>query len=223
MKFNPSVLALVQRCLKAALLSEPEARAVSAFLEPAGPWADVLESAESIHVHIKVDETCAIALLTIRQDSPTVDYAEPGFIKLRFPDGARLICSTVPVSQDELIETSTTRQPRPYLDHIGIDMRDETPRTRNIFDGIPAIAERLGCAHVPQGGDDTPVRCCHAKVKAKHWVYPAVCCGDVSIPLEFAFGELLIHSAERGCDLRPMDPRKAALFDVPIPACCEVS
>ena len=43
-------------------------------------------------------------------------------------------------TQDDLRETCATRRARPFLDHIGIDLRDASASSRQLFDDVPAIA-----------------------------------------------------------------------------------
>ncbi len=92
------------------------------------------------------------------------------------------------------------------LDHKGIDLRHGSPVVRSLFDSVPAVATDRGWRHVGQGGGGTLVYCCHTEVEEKHWVYPVLDDARQSRPIEFAFGELVIHDAKMGCDLRPIDP-----------------
>jgi hypothetical protein len=105
------------------------------------------------------------------------------------------------------------------VDHLGIDLRAETPQVRAVFAGIPGLAAGPGWGLVSQGGPDRKVYCCHVEVKEKHWVYPPEGERGSGIPFEFAYGELKIGEVSGGCDLRPMDPAKAAALGAPIPCC----
>jgi hypothetical protein len=96
------------------------------------------------------------------------------------------------------------------MDHIGIDLRQVTRETRQLFDAIPSEALGRGWGHVSQGSEERSVFCCHVEVGRKHWIYPEdkyTAQGTRAMPLEFALGELKINDISSGCDLRPSDPR----------------
>ncbi|MCW5560186.1 MAG: hypothetical protein KIT22_20400, partial [Verrucomicrobiae bacterium] len=129
-----------------------------------------------------------------------------GYENYRFPDGVNAIFSSIPVAQDNLAETPENRRPRPHLDHLGIDLRQEQEPVKAGFDAVPERAGDLGWGHIPQGGKGRPVYCCHIEVAEKHWVYPPEGAGHAGIPLEFAFGHLKTNAFKAGCDLRPSSP-----------------
>jgi hypothetical protein len=141
------------------------------------------------------------------------------------PDNAFELAETVhlhiKVSQDELLETEANRRPHPFLDHIGIDLRDETDAVRQTFDALPEAAGTLSWAHASQGGVDRAVYCCHVEVAEKHWLYPPDESADegqhTGIPLEFAYGTLKLNPDKMGCDLRPAHPEK---IDPASISCC---
>ncbi|RYG38061.1 hypothetical protein EON81_04795 [bacterium] len=137
------------------------------------------------------------------------------------PGAVNAIFSHIKVSQDELLETEANRRPRPFLDHIGIDLRDEVEPVREAFDSLPNAAAELQWNHAAQGGPDKPVYCCHVEVAEKHWLYPPDEDGHPGIPLEFAYGELKVNPDKSGCDLRPADPSK--VDPASIPSCCGTS
>ena len=126
-----------------------------------------------------------------------------------------MIFSSINVAVEDLI-TEALKTPRPFLDHLGIDLRSTEPAVVRIFDAIPGIAKHLEWAHVLQGGDGQPVYCCHTEVSGKHWLFPRG--GGGSRPIEVASGPLRIHGAKMGCDLRPLDPGHPIASKVP--ACC---
>jgi hypothetical protein len=108
--------------------------------------------------------------------------------------------------------------PRPFLDDIGIDLREETVTLRSAFDAFPVVADVEKIPHASQGGPGKPVHCGHVEVAEKHWLYPPDVEGHPGIPLEFAYGPLKVNPDTSGCDLRPADPTKAD--SKPLPVCC---
>ncbi|MGC4092955.1 MAG: hypothetical protein QM756_34730 [Polyangiaceae bacterium] len=102
-----------------------------------------------------------------------------------------------------LTAEQATPRARPFLDHVGVDLRRESGRVLSAFDDVPALARRAGWFRKAQGGLGRAVHCCHSQVAQKHWVYPGFESGRWTLPVEFAYGAL-VHSAEAGgCDLRP--------------------
>lgn len=177
--------------------------------------------AETIHLHIKVDDTHDLPLNDLFAAGASLDHQKDGFVKYRMPGGVNAIFSHIKVSQDELLETEATRRPRPFLDHIGIDLRDEIEPVREALDALPVAAAELQWQVASQGGPDKPVYCCHVEVAEKHWLYPPDEDGHPGIPLEFAYGELKVNPDKSGCDLRPADPSK--VDPASIPSCCGTS
>jgi hypothetical protein len=130
----------------------------------------------------------------------SIENERPGYVKVACGGGVNVIVSSIDVADEDRL---TPRAPRPRLDHVGIDLRAITPASRALFDGAPARARSLGWGHVPQGGPDAPVRCCHGSVAEKHWLFPRG--GAFDRPLELALGPLVLAEGQ-GDDLRPMDP-----------------
>lgn len=192
------------------LVNQREVDTVLAIFEPCFAFAEALDAADSIHVHVKVDDVAAAPHTALCAGGGLVDNGKPGYIKYNFPGGINIILSSIDVSEDDLAETPCERRPRPFVDHIGIDLRRDTDDVAARFNLVPDKAGSLGWSTVPQGGPDRPVYCCHVEVGRKHWVYPAGDkCGD-GIPLEFALGELKVNAESSGCDLRPTRPGTAA-------------
>jgi alkylhydroperoxidase/carboxymuconolactone decarboxylase family protein len=175
-----------------------------------------VELAETLHLHIKVDDTHTLPINQFFDAGARLDHQKDGFVKFRFPGAVNAIFSHIKVSQDELLETEANRRPRPFLDHIGIDLRDETAEVRQIFDSLPAAAQTLDWALASQGGPDRPVYCCHVEVAEKHWLYPPDEGQRSGVPLEFAYGALKVYPDKMGCDLRPANPEKID----PASICC---
>lgn len=201
-RFNTSLAALVQ----CRLITELERGTVAALVEPASPFVDAIALAETVHVHVKVDDTMALPVNDFFDAGARLDHQKDGFVKFRFPGGLNAIFSHIKVSEDELVETPATRRARPFLDHIGVDLRDETAPVRAVFDALPAQAQRLAWKHAGQGGGGTPVYCCHVEVAEKHWLYPTADADCAGIPIEFAYGALKVNPGKSGCDLRPAEP-----------------
>jgi hypothetical protein len=94
----------------------------------------------------------------------------------------------------------------PFVDHIGIDLREESDIVRAGFKKLSNRADELGWGHIAQGGKGRPVYCCHIEVAEKRWIYPPPRPNGSGIPLEFAFGPLKMNDFKAGCDLRPSMP-----------------
>ncbi len=187
------------------LVTAPEAAEVLAMLDPAFPFADAVAAAASIHLHVKVADTDALPHDTIMARGTEPTSCTQGYVKYPFPGGINIIFSSIPISEDDMLADATAPT-SPVMDHKGIDLRASTAEMRSIFDAVPSITADRGWRHRPQGGGDTPVYCCHTEVLGKHWVYPNPDAAGQSRPIEFAIGELVLHDAKMGCDLRPMDP-----------------
>ncbi|MDQ6685358.1 MAG: hypothetical protein M3Z16_09530, partial [Pseudomonadota bacterium] len=164
--------------------------------------------AETVHLHIKVDDTEALPRAQLAAAGAELDHAKPGFVKFRLPGAVNAIFSHIRVAQDDLADASVPGRSRPFLDHIGIDLRDESAAVRQVFAQLPAKAATLGWSVASQGGAQ-PVYCCHVEVAAKRWLYPPALEGAARVPLEFAYGALKVDPEKSGCDLRPADPSTA--------------
>lgn len=198
------------------LLSEGEKTEALAFFRPDFPFAEAFALADSIHLHIKVDDTAAMPHEKILAHGGRPENSKHGYVKYAFEGGVNMIFSSINVAQDDLV-ASLPKRAKPVLDHIGVDLRRENEDVRRVFDQINAEAARLGWSHASQGAPGKPVYCCHIEVAAKHWVYPHGCSRHFS-PIEFAFGPLKINPNQAGCDLRPMDPSNPEADRAP--SCC---
>jgi alkylhydroperoxidase/carboxymuconolactone decarboxylase family protein len=199
------------------LVSADESRAVLSVLAGAFPFVDVLRAAESIHVHGRVDDVSAMPHARILEGGGVVENQRDGYVKYAFPGGTNMIYSSIDIAQDDLLGERAGLPPRPFVDHVGVDLRRETPEMRALFDAVPARARDLGWRHVPQGDDGKAVYCCHTSVRLKHWVYPDDR-ASFRRPIEFAYGALTIHAGKMGCDLRPIDPAHPRAAEVV--GCC---
>jgi hypothetical protein len=188
---------------EAGLLTPAEYQEVDTAFLSCFAFADAMLLADSLHVNIKVDDIGIVPAELVA--TAQVENAKDGYIKYAFPSGMNVIFSAIDISQDDLIEARThEKRPRPYLDHLGIDLRQETEPVKNLFAALPYLASKAGWGTVPQGGNGKAVFCCHVQVNAKHWVFPN---RSRTIPLEFAYGPLVINEGMSGCDLRPANPQ----------------
>ncbi len=206
MQKTPAVECALDWFQQQAILSPRERGLVETLFSPCFEFAKAMEEADSIHVHIRVDDTAKLPHIAFQQQGGSLDNGQPGYVKYRFPDGLNMIFSHIPVAQDNLAETEENRRPRPYVDHLGIDLRRETEEVKEVFSEVPAAAGDLGWGHIPQGGKGRPVYCCHIEVGAKHWIYPPDDPESGGVPLEFALGPLKTNGIKAGCDLRPSRP-----------------
>ncbi len=202
------------------LVTAAEIEEVMALFDPRFPYADALRAASSVHCHVKVDDVARLPRDEILAAGTHAESEAKGYVKYPFPGGINMIFSSIPISEDDML-TGEPAPPPAVLDHKGIDLRTETPEVRALFDGVPGVAAAQGWRHVGQGGGGNPVYCCHTEVEEKHWVYPVAGDAGQSRPIEFAYGELLIHDAKMGCDLRPIDPAhpRAAEAQAALSAC----
>ena len=196
------------------LLTREEMRDVLALLAPTFPAAAALTCAESVHLHVRVDDVAAV-----RASLAALGEAEnekPGYVKLRAEGGVHLIVSSIEVAEEDRVAT-LPRRARPHLDHVGVDLRDASPPSREAFDAIATRAEHASWRAVHQGGAGASVACCHASVSEKRWLFPPTDSG-LRTPIEVAFGPLE-RGEGAGTDLRPLDP-KLAEEHIGVAACC---
>lgn len=186
------------------LVSAAEMAEVLSVLDPAFPFAAALREASSVHVHSKVEDTRTLPHDRILAFGAHPESRVDGYVKYRFDGGLNMILSSIDISEDDLLPGGPVAD-LPAMDHKGIDLRRDTDAVRAAFAAVPDVALGQGWRHVAQGGDGEPVYCCHTEVEAKHWVYPPQD-GAHTRPIEFAVGDLQIHDARMGCDLRPIDP-----------------
>src|SRR5262245_2898354 len=186
------------------LISEAEVDEVLSIFDDRFAFASAWRQAYTINVHGRVDDVAAMPHEQIRAAGGMVENQRDGYIKYAFAGGTNMIYSSIPIAQDDLLKAGS-KQPRPFVDHVGIDLRRETAEVRAIFDELPEKAAALGWRHARQGDQNRPVYCCHTSVGLKHWVYPPAGAKQKR-PIEFAYGALTIHAGKMGCDLRPIDP-----------------
>ena len=205
MKFVEQSAVTIAKLLDAGLITECESFQLNHLTASEFPYAEHLQNAQCVHVHIKVEDTAKLDNAMFAGWGGTPENEKEGYIKFRFEDGVNVIFSSRAVSQDDLRDSANDR-PRPFVDHFGIDSRTSDEHSRTRFEQIPSIAAKQDWAVVSQGGD-RPVFCCHVEVEKKYWVYPPRDSGPIRVPLEFALGELKVNAESMGCDLRPTDPQ----------------
>lgn len=194
-----ALLGHVDQLASLGLLSPTEQSALAALVSDAFPYRDALAQAESLHLHLRLDDLASLPAEV--RGWGTIENERSGYVKIACWGGVNVNVSSIDVAEEDRL---TPRAPRPHLDHVGVDLRAITPASRALFDGAPARARSLGWGHVAQGGSDAPVRCCHTSVAEKHWLFPSS--GAVDRPLELALGPLVVSDGGQGEDLRPMDP-----------------
>jgi len=200
------------------LVSDAEIEEALSLLDPAFPFFAQLRVADSVHLHVKVDNVDDLPFSEIVALGTQAENARPGYIKYPFPGGINLIFSSIPIAEED--QLSEPRPSKPFVDHFGIDLRRETGLVRALFEDTPSVARRAGWPSKSQGGGGRQVFCCHSTVAEKYWVYPPPKGSRWTRPLEFAYGPLEISQEMNGGDLRPIDPRHPAAgsFACPPPA-----
>lgn len=151
-----------------ALINGSEVAEVLALFDPAFPFAEAVATAESIHLHVKVADVDALPhdAIVARGSKPT--SCTDGYIKYPFDGGLSIIFSSIPVAEEDLLEGASAPVGA-VLDHKGVDLRAGTTEVGSVFESVPSVAAESGWRHQAQGGDGTPVYCCHTEVAAKHW------------------------------------------------------
>lgn len=187
------------------LISAAESDEALSLLDPAFPFFSAMRMADSVHLHVKVEDVDDLPTAQILALGTYAENDRPGYVKYPFPGGINLIFSSIPTSEEDQLPEPTP--PKPYVDHFGIDLRRETGIVRALFEETTSMARRAGWPWKAQGGGGRAVFCCHSMVAEKYWVYPPTEGSRWTRPLEFAYGPLMISLEMNGCDLRPIDPR----------------
>jgi diadenosine tetraphosphatase ApaH/serine/threonine PP2A family protein phosphatase len=193
------------------LISAAEIEELEGLLDPAFPWFSSVRRADSVHVHVKVEDVDRLPLDRI---GGRVENARPGYVKVCQPGGLNFIFSSIPVAEEDQLAEEHPRAKRPFVDHFGVDLRREQGIVRAVFDDTPEIARRAGWATKSQGGPGRAVFCCHSQVAQKFWVYPPAEGARWTRPIELAFGPLVVGEEMNGCDLRPIDPKHPAAAEL---------
>jgi diadenosine tetraphosphatase ApaH/serine/threonine PP2A family protein phosphatase len=194
------------------LITDAEVDEALSLLDPGFPFFSALRMADSVHLHVKVENVDDLPMSRILALGTQAENARPGYVKFRFPGGINMIFSSIPIAEED--QLTDPRPPKPFVDHFGIDLRRETGIVRALYEDTPGLARRAGWPVKSQGGIGRPVFCCHSTVAEKFWVYPPPEGSRWTHPLEFAYGPLEISQEMNGCDLRPIDPRHPSAAEV---------
>ena len=175
------------------LVSEAEIEEALSLLDPAFPFFAAMRMADSVHLHVKVDDvddlpfSKILALGTQRRERSArlCEVSVPGRhqpdLLLHSDRGRR---SVVRSAAAETVRRSFRNRSAPRDGHRARALRGHAGR---------GPARRLACKS--QGGGGRPVFCCHSMVAEKYWVYPPPEGSRWTRPLEFAYGPL--RSARR--------------------------
>jgi len=194
------------------LITGAEVEEALSLLDPDFPFFSAIRMADSVHLHVKVDDVDDLPTSRILDLGTAAENERPGYVKYRFPGGINMIFSSIPIAEEDQLPDPRAR--KPFVDHFGIDLRRETGLVRALFEDTPAVARRAGWPVKSQGGVGRPVFCCHSMVAEKFWVYPPTAGSRWKHPLEFAYGPLGISLEMNGCDLRPIDPRHPSAGEI---------
>jgi hypothetical protein len=190
--------------LELGLVAAAERDEALTLLDPAFPFFAAIRRADSVHLHVKVDDVDRLPHDALVSLGSRAENARPGYVKYPYAGGLNLIFSSIPIAEEDTLPGP--RGARPFVDHFGIDLRRELGVVRAVYEDTPALARRAGWPVKSQGGFGRPVFCCHAQVAEKYWVYPPEGV-RWRRPVELAYGPLHIGAEMNGCDLRPIDPR----------------
>ncbi|NND75592.1 MAG: hypothetical protein HKN44_11360 [Ilumatobacter sp.] len=166
-----------------------------------------VQLATSVHLHSKVEQVAELPLADIRGWGVETERRTPGYVKFGFGAQVHLIFSELDDFEEAHLATFE-RPSWPYLDHIGIDLRDRTEATAAAWHDLPDRLRAGGRAVVRQHG---PVLGCYAKVDDKIWAFsgdPAA--QESEPPVEIALGPLALFDVTVGCTLRPKHPAAAS-------------
>src|SRR5437879_13030075 len=109
------------------LVTKEEISYVTTAMQPCHAFADGVKLADTLHLNIKVDDIACLPEEFAYARGAKKENAKDGYVKYAVPGNVNVILSTIEISQDELIEARKyTQRRRPFLDHIGIDLRKET-------------------------------------------------------------------------------------------------
>jgi hypothetical protein len=184
------------------LIPDAAVRQALDIIDESFPFAPALALAESVHLHVNVEDVDAIPDLRQLPVEGVTETRTPADVKYTFPGGLNVVFASEATAQDELIE-GAVEMDRPYVDHFGVDMREDSEEAQALFGTIPQLVEGTGWRHFHQDG---PVMCCYTATSEKHWVFPPEGPVGPNRPIEFAFGDLKTFDTHVGCDYRPIDP-----------------
>jgi hypothetical protein len=132
------------------LLSDSEVDEALSLLDPAFPFFAALRLADSVHLHVKVHDVNDLPVPAILALGAQPKNARPGYVKYSFPGGINMIFSSIPTSEEDRLPDPVP--PKPFVDHLGIDLRRETGVVRAAFEDTVTIARRANWPCKSQGG-----------------------------------------------------------------------
>lgn len=192
----------LRRLFDLGLIGESDIEAALALDGEDSIFLESVRLAESTHLHIRVADTTALPREALLAGGASLDRELSGFVKFRLPGGVNAIFSESVSSES----AQTSSGAEPYLDHIGLDIREETDRSRGVFSAIADQANKEGIPVVAQGEDGSGVACCHVEVSEKRWLFPNEGSRYGGKPIEVVYGSLKLNDSEYGSDLRPLGP-----------------
>jgi hypothetical protein len=146
---SPARFAEILEAFRAlGLVTDAESREVLSMLGPDLPFFSAVRLADSMHVHVKVDDVRARPPHARRLGGRPENERE-GYVKLAFAGGINMMFSSIDVADEDALPPSRSK---PFVDHVGVDMRRETGVVRACFTEVPHAALRVGWAHKVQGG-----------------------------------------------------------------------
>ena len=102
---------------------------------------------ESLHLQIRVLETSNLPRERLLATGALLDRELPGFVKFRLPGEINAIFSQKPTEEGDPFPCGFSS----YLDHVGLDIREESASTRDVFEAIAGRAEAEDLAVISQG------------------------------------------------------------------------
>ena len=90
------------------LLPAADVERILWLFAPAFPFRAQLESADSIHVHVKVADTERLAHDAILNAGGRPESVQAGYLKYAFAAGVNLIFSSIPVAEDDRLAMAAT-------------------------------------------------------------------------------------------------------------------
>ena len=91
---NPESLASLKFLKQCGLLTDTEEHAFVQLFEPATPLASAICLAETLHLHIKVEDTNQLPFESFLNSGAILDHQKDGFVKFRFPGAINAISHT---------------------------------------------------------------------------------------------------------------------------------
>jgi hypothetical protein len=143
---DKSAAAQIMRDVAAVgLLTNEEISYVTAAMQPCHAFADGVKMADTLHLNIKVDDIACLPEEFAYARGAKKENAKDGYVKYAFPGNVNVILSAINISQDDLIEAKPgTKKPRPFLDHVGIDLRRDRPGSSLLrCDSLSRVESRL--------------------------------------------------------------------------------